>query len=167
MIWYNKCMFEIRKENTACFTGHRILPSNDSAIKKKIEKEIRILINQGITTYLCGMAIGFDMLAAEVILKLRNEFPNLKLVAVIPCLNQNAKFSIKDKTRYKHIIKNSEKIIIIAQEYYNGCMQKRNRFLVDYSTKVLAYLNSSRGGTFYTVNYAVKNDIEVIDCVNR
>ena len=37
----------------------------------------------GITNFYCGMALGFDMLAAEEVISLKVELPNLKLVAVI------------------------------------------------------------------------------------
>lgn len=60
------------KSTTACFTGHRPqkLPwkfnENDERclkMKKTLRIEIENAINRGYDTFLCGMAIGFDMIA--------------------------------------------------------------------------------------------------------
>ena len=40
---------------------------------------------------------------------------------------------------------------------------KRNRHLVDHSGVCVAYLTESRGGTAYTVDYARKNGVPVIN----
>ena len=42
-------------------------------------------------------------------------------------------------------------------------MHKRNRYLVDNSRYCIAYLNQNTGGTYYTVNYAIDNHVQVIN----
>ena len=42
-------------------------------------------------------------------------------------------------------------------------MHKRNRHLVDHSSICVCYLTEDRGGTAYTVNYAKKQGLKVIN----
>lgn len=70
---------------TMAFTGHRsIAPSKAGQIRQNVRKQIKDLYIKGIRFYLCGMALGFDMLAAEEVLALKKTLPSLKLIAVVP-----------------------------------------------------------------------------------
>ena len=51
-------------------------------------------------------------------------------------------------------MKAADKVVYTSQDYYSGCMHKRNRHLVDNSSRCICFLNEKTGGTFYTVNYA-------------
>lgn len=44
-----------------------------------------------------------------------------------------------------------------------GYMHKRNRYLVDNSSVCVCYLTEDTGGTAYTVNYAIKSGLKVIN----
>ena len=44
-------------------------------------------------------------------------------------------------------------------------MHKRNRHLVDNSSVCVCYLNKENGGTAYTVDYAGKKGLEIINLV--
>ncbi|WP_297983767.1 hypothetical protein [uncultured Oscillibacter sp.] len=54
-------------------------------------------------------------------------------------------------------------VVYTAQQYTRGCMHKRNRYLVDNSGVCVCYLTKERGGTAYTVNYAEKRKLEIIN----
>ena len=87
------------KSNTCCFTGHRPqkLPwgfnenSIDCIAMKEIAKiEIQnAIFNYGITHFISGMAIGFDMIAAELVLELKKDYPFITLECAIPCKEQD------------------------------------------------------------------------------
>ena len=60
----------LKREKTVCFTGHRVqkLPwcSNESdercvKMKETLRKELEKAIMKGYNTFLCGMALGFDI----------------------------------------------------------------------------------------------------------
>ena len=54
------------KANSVAFSGHRtIAEDRKDEIRKKLRGKIRLLYAMGITNFYCGMALGFDMLAAE------------------------------------------------------------------------------------------------------
>ena len=46
-------------------------------------------------------------------------------------------------------------------------MKRRNRYLVDHAGRCIAYLRRMRGGTLYTVNYALDSKIPVDNLAER
>ena len=80
----------------------------------------------------------------------------------MPCKNQDQGYSKEDKIRYQNLLKKASKVIYLGDEYVNGCMQIRNRFMVDNSSLIIAYMYAERGGTLYTVNYAKKKEKDII-----
>ena len=111
------------------------------------------------------MAVGADLDFAEIVLTLREKYP-ITLECAIPCQNQTLKWSDKDKLRYDDILKRADEINLISKRYTPECMLKRNRYMVNKSELVIAVFNGiERGGTWYTINYAKKNNkkIEMIE----
>ncbi len=152
-------MIEIVKEKTCAVTGHRVVKKNFD--KEVLRQTLIKIINDGYDTFLIGMAIGFDTLCFNVLLSLKEEY-KLKIIACVPCLNQDKFFNKKQKTEYENIIRNSDDVRILSEEYSTNCMQNRNKFMVDNSNVLIAYLYKSVGGTYYTVKYAMEEGKEVI-----
>lgn len=138
------------------FTGHRVLYDADAGL---LERVISDLIKGGCKRFLCGMAQGFDLLAAETVIRLNDA----DLVACIPCRTQSEYFPAADKIRYKNILSACSEVICLSEEYYNGCMQVRDRFMVENCDTVLSYCRKSSGGTRYTLNYAVKKGRKIVE----
>lgn len=145
---------DMKTIKTCAFTGHRILEEDFSL--KKLKEEIKEVILRGVDTFLVGMAMGFDLYAAEVVLSLKRKFPHVRLVACIPCYHQEKNFSLKDKKRYAKILKKVDEQVLVSEEYYSGCMQKRDRYMADRADILIAYLKKETGGTAFTVKYFQK-----------
>ena len=160
------CEYEGDKMNsqTCCFTGHRNIPVNEyKIIQKRLESEIINLINQGVRYFGAGGALGFDTLAALAVLKLKARFSHIRLILVLPCREQTKMWSENDKKIYNQILNRADKVVYTSKEYYDGCMQKRNRYLVDNSGVCVCYLTGSRSGTAYTADYAGQKGLRVIN----
>lgn len=57
------------KENICCLTGHRKLAKyRIDGIIKRLNQEIDNLINKGVTDFISGGAIGFDLIAASLVI---------------------------------------------------------------------------------------------------
>ncbi len=142
-------------EKACAFTGHRDLEKDFSTqdLKKEIE---RLITQKNVTTFYVGMAMGFDLVAAETVMKLKKKYP-VKLVACIPHYNQEKYFSDRDKKRYYDLLKKCDEKIMVSEKYYKGCLLKRNRYIIDRADYLIAYLRKDIGGTAYTVNYYLKN----------
>lgn len=55
------------------------------------------------------MALGIDIIVAELVIELRKKHPNIKLECAIPCLNQTIKWQQDSKKRYENILNNADK----------------------------------------------------------
>ncbi|MBR2340812.1 MAG: DUF1273 family protein [Clostridia bacterium] len=142
-------LLETKKENLSCaFTGHRELGEDFS--QKSLKKQIKHLIEQGVKTFYDGGAIGFDLIAAETVLKFRKRY-GLKLILCVPFYGQESRFPARDKTRYQAIYKKADEVVIVSEHYYRACFLKRNDYMIDRADYMIAYLNKEVGGTAYTV----------------
>ena len=146
-------------ENCA-FAGHRILEKNFDY--NLLDKVIYNLIKGGTKNFFCGMAMGFDLAAAESVLQYKKDF-EINLIACIPCLDQEKSYSQKNKERYLNILENCSQKIILSEEYYDGCMFARDRYMVDNCDVLITYQRRKSGGTSYTVNYAKAKGINIIE----
>ena len=147
------------RNKTCAFTGHRILKSDYN--KEELTRVINIITDKGFNTFLVGMAIGFDTECFKILEEIRKEKP-IKIIACIPCLMQDYKFSAEQKKQYIKMLEAADEKIYVSKEYTKNCMFKRNMFMVDNSSLLIAYLNSDRGGTYQTVNYAKRKNVQVV-----
>lgn len=157
---------------TACFTGHRSqkLPwrFNEEdvrcrAMKASLVSEIEKAIRNGYKTFLCGMALGFDMICAETVLDLKKKYSDIKIIGALPCKTQDIKWSEKDRKRYGELLNRLDSIRCIYDEYIGAeCMLERNRYMVNNSSLMIALYNGLPGGTKSTIDYARKQGLEVI-----
>ena len=153
-----------RKNRTACFTGHRELPTeNLPEISKLLEDTLLTLIEQGYCYFGAGGALGFDTLAAQTVLRLRERYPQIRLILVLPCLNQTRGWQQADVDIYEELKRRADKVTYTSESYFRGCMQKRNRHLVDNSSGCICYLTKPTGGTAYTVDYARRRGLRIIN----
>lgn len=155
------------RAKTCCFTGHRSLSHEE---KLKVAVRLRVIIAEqiraGIVFYGAGGARGFDALAAQTVLDMKKEYPQLRLILVLPCEDQTKGWHSEDIAVYENIKRRSDKIVYVSREYTPDCMHKRNRHLVDHSGTCICYLTRSTGGTAYTVDYARQKGLHVINIAN-
>lgn len=160
------------KSKTVCFTGHRAqkLPwgfnEKDErciAMKETLKAEIEEAIAGGYRRFICGMALGFDTICAETLIKLKKKYDDIYLEGAIPCKNQDGNWSKEHKARYKKLLKLLDKVYYVREEYTGAeCMLERNRYMVDNSSLIIALFNGNNGGTKYTIDYARQKGLKII-----
>lgn len=143
---------------TCSFTGHRILKKDFNS--EKLFNVIEKIIESGYKTFLVGMAWGFDLKVFETLLNFKNK--NIDIIACVPCENQERYFKNSEKEKYLEYLKKADKVVYVSDKYFDGCMQKRNRYIVDNSSILVAYLYSNMGGTKNAVSYAQKQGKNII-----
>ena len=157
------------REQTICLTGHRpkSLPWGYDETKEsciKFKQDLKIIfenaIKCGYKTFLSGMAEGFDMIGTEILLKLKKKH-NIQIIAVVPCLGQELKWSAKQQKRYNHILKQCDNKIVLSLQYTPTCMNERNKFMVDNSSVCIACWNGKPSGTMNTISYAKHNNCKI------
>lgn len=152
-----------QREKTCCFTGHRSLDAAQrAALAPALEATVRRLADEGIVYFGAGGAVGFDTLAAQAVLRVRRQRPDLRLILVLPCPGQPRGWPARDAAVYGRIKAQADKVVYISPRYVPGCMQRRNRHLVEHSSVCVAYCERAAGGTAYTVDYAREQGLRVI-----
>lgn len=120
------------KSQTCCFTGHRnIAPYTPDTVFERTKDIVTLLVPKGFKYFGTGGALGFDTIAAQAVLSVKETNPEVKLILVLPCENQIKYWKQQDIDVYNDIKLRADKVKVFAPHYYNGCMQKRNRHLVD------------------------------------
>ena len=102
---------------------------------------------------ICGMANGVDLWAADEALDLA-----LPVIAAKPWAGHGPRKS--DVALYERVIREAVEVVDVDPAVnYPGpwVYQKRNEWMVDHATHVLAYYNGApKGGTFNCLKYARK-----------
>ncbi|MBE6961556.1 MAG: DUF1273 domain-containing protein [Ruminococcaceae bacterium] len=163
----------MRGRQSACsFTGHRPakLPwgmrEEDRrcvALKQRIADAVEIAYEEGYRHFLCGMAMGCDFYFCECVLALRARKPDVTVEAVIPCPTQPDNWPAEAVRRYRALVEACDYETVVSAQYTPGCMQRRNRYLVDHASLLIAAYDGSSGGTRNTIQYALRRGITVAD----
>lgn len=157
----------IRKDYACCFTGHRIMAKEfRNTLPTRLEQLVRALIGEGFSDFISGGALGFDTLAAETVLRLQEEFPQIRLIMALPCPDQTKGWTFVNQERYESICKRADVIHYVADHYSVSCMMKRNRFMVDNSSACVFYLTNQRSGTYKTVSYAMEQNLKLYNILS-
>ena len=153
-----------QKEHTCCFTGHRSIPDEYvSKVKRLLCKAVEQLFKNGITTFVSGGAVGFDILAAKAVLYMKKSHPEISLVMILPCRDQHAKWGAREKAEYEEVLKVADEIYCLNDKYCTGCMHQRNRVMVEVSAHCITYCTKSMGGTAYTLDLARDTGLEILN----
>lgn len=153
-------MNQIFKKQSVVFTGHRsVLKNKEQEVRQQVRGKIRLLFSLGFRKFVSGMALGFDMLAAEEVIKLKEELKGVQLVAVVPYRGQSERWA-----PYQRILNEVDEEIVLSEVYYNGCLLKRNDYMLAHASGIIAYYDGkTRGGTFYTCRKARLKGLDIIN----
>ncbi len=157
-----------------CFTGYRPtkfpfkLSKSDPLyieFENNLVEGILRLADMGCKTFYTGMAMGFDILAAETVMLIKKSdiYNDIKLICAIPFKNQSEDFNEYWLEKYNLILNSCDEKIILSDEYYSGCYQVRNKYMVDNCDCVLTWFDGNKGGTKNTLDYATKKGRYVLN----
>ena len=161
----------VDREHCCCFTGHRPqkLPwgMNEEdprclALKEELDARLTAIYELGYRHFVCGMAIGCDMYFAEAVLALRDRWPDVRLEAAIPFGDQPGRWNEEQRRRYNRVIDAADQLTVLQVHYTSDCMQRRNRYMVDRSSLLLACYDGRPGGTMQTILYAERSGVRVM-----
>lgn len=162
----------MNKETTCCFTGPRPprLPMNGNeysaeiaALKTELRSAVFDAYYDGFRFFMSGMAEGFDIFAAEIILEMKKEFEGISLVAVLPYSGAPKRHSAAVSERIDSILSSADIIISVTEDYIPGCELIRNRYMVDNSSRIIGYYNGLSNGTAHCWKYALEKGLETVN----
>ena len=160
------------RETSCCFTGHRPgkLPwgycEEDPrclALKRRIADAAEAACAEGFRHFLCGMALGCDLYFCEIVLALRERYPDITVEAAIPCPTQADAWSPAQRARYRRLVDACDFETVVSAGYTPYCMQRRDRYMVDHAALLIAAFDGTPGGTQYTMQYAMSRGVSIVD----
>jgi len=160
------------RQFTCGFTGHRPtkLPwgyrEEDPrcvALKKRLYDAVEAAYAEGYTHFLCGMAQGCDIYFGEAVMELKTRHSDVTLEAVIPCATQTQRWPASARQRHEKIVAAADLETLICENYTPDCMARRNRYLVDHASLLIAVHNGVPGGTLQTITYAMGRGVPILD----
>lgn len=151
------------REQTCFFTGHRDIPPNEEG---RIYENVYLLCEtlaekMNICTFICGGARGFDTLAARAVLALQKKNADIRLQLILPCKDQAMRWSRGDQKIYREILAAADLVEYVSEHYTSYCMHARNRRMVDESCCGIVFMRQTKGGTAYTVKYAIEQEVKL------
>ncbi len=139
------------------FTGHRKI---DALHRKKLEellaRAVEYAYGEGCREFLSGGALGFDMLAAREVHRFKLTHSDVKLKLVLPCANQDEKWSDSERDAYEFILASADEVEYVSDLYTDSCMRERNFILASRADILIAYVGYSRSGSAQTARMADK-----------
>lgn len=154
-------MDEIAK--TCCFTGPR--PKNypwgsnkecAAKIEGKLKSAVQNTIENGYRHFISGMATGIDLLAAKIVLQLRGEMPEMKITleAAIPFPLQSKCWEEETKYEYERLLLQCDKVHCVCDAFSLEAYKKRDKYMIDNSSLLIAVEGMPNGGAARTIVYA-------------
>ena len=161
----------INPNNSCSFSGYRPekLPWGTdenshrcATLLNNLSLTLRKVFDSGVQHFICGMARGCDTYFCEAVISLRESFPTISLEAAVPFNKQAQAWSEFERERYEGLLSRCDTVTFVSEDYSRSCMMKRNRYMVNNSSVLIAVFDGKPGGTSNTVNYAKKRGIEII-----
>ena len=137
------------------FTGHRkIEPRHQARISALLFRSIEYAYSEGCRIFVTGGALGFDTLAADAVLHLRETHPDVRLILCLPCRNQDVDWSESQRRKYREIAERADEVIYVSDRYTPTCMRERNLVLAEMCDILIAYVGYSASGSAQTARMA-------------
>ena len=160
------------RPSSCSFTGHRPgkLPWRYNErdprcvdLKRRIRDAVDTAYQEGYRHFLCGMAQGCDLYFCECVLALRARHPDVTVEAAIPCPTQADTWPAAQRERYRRLVTACDFETMVSDRYTASCMQRRDRYMVDHASLLIAAFDGTAGGTRYTLEYAMSRGLAIVD----
>ncbi|MDO4271183.1 MAG: SLOG family protein [Eubacteriales bacterium] len=156
------------RSETCCFSGYRIekmpFPADDTAavgaLSAALDHAVAQAAARGYIRFLSGMSTGFDLWAAEAVLRARARLP-VQLLCAVPFDRQADRYPPVWKRAFNRCLLEADRVYSLSRRYYAGCYAARNRFMVDGSSLLICYYDGRPGGTAQTVRMARQAGMEI------
>lgn len=137
-------------------------------IKKAIENELRILIDDGLEWVIISGQQGIETWTAEVVIELKQEFPQLKYSIITPFLDIEKNWNEQKQERFYYIQSQADFVTSITKRPYEAPWQfiEKDKFIIQNTDALLlVYDEDHEGSPKYVKRLAEKymeqNDYEV------
>ena len=160
------------KEITCCFTGPRPprLPScgNEASpeiceLKERLFAAVKAAYAEGYRNFISGMAEGFDLFAAEAVIRLKKLYPDAELFAAFPCEASPKNHSAAICKRIQDIMAEVSSCYFVCEKHIYGCELSRNVYMVENSSMVIGYYDGFSKGTAHCWHCGEQRGLKLIN----
>lgn len=139
-----------------CFTGHRPekLGAGKELVIQRLDEAITDALDDGYTTFISGAAKGVDLWAAELVLARRRTQPDIRLVCAVPYKGFGLHWRDGHSELFTDVIRAADMVVYVCDSYSRSAYQRRNEWMVDRSSLLIAAYTGASGGTRNTIEYA-------------
>lgn len=118
-------------------------------IKKALRNQLIPLIEEGLEWVIISGQLGIELWAAELVIELREDYPNLQLAVITPFLEQEKNWQDQRQEEYQSILAQADYVNSITNREYEGPWQFRakNNFLLDHSDALLIIYDEEKEGS--------------------
>ena len=117
----------------------------DNSLCRKIKKAMlrqfrRLYRKRGVRRFYIGGAIGVNLWAGELLLKLKEEpgYEDLELAVILPFPGHDAKWDVRSRKRLEYLIRHSVEHLTVGTEDCRESYISQNRYLVDHAQYLVA-----------------------------
>lgn len=125
------------------FCGHREVQEPEK-VRKWLNETIEGLILDGADCFYLGGYGSFDVMAADIVRELKQKYPYIRSVLVMPYLDREYDMTGYDESIYPPLEN-------VPRRY---AISKRNEYMVDKADVVVAYVVYGFGGASKTLRYS-------------
>ena len=128
-------------------------------IQQALEEKLRSLIEQGLEWVLLSGQLGVETWAADVVISLQKEFPQLHFAIVTPFLEQEKNWNDAKKEKYQEIMQHANFTSSITNRPYEAPWQfvEKNKWFLTHSDALLiVYDDENEGSPKYMYELAQK-----------
>jgi len=137
------------------FTGHRkIAPGHEEHLPVLLKNALRYAYDEGCRYFICGGALGFDTAVAKELIAMRMLNTDIRIILALPCKNQSENWSGRAKSMYEYILSVADEVVYTSDEYTDGCMKKRNKYLAERCDIMISYVGRAGSGSSQTARMA-------------
>lgn len=113
-------------------------------------------LRDGYTTFISGASKGVDLWAAELVLRHRQSAKEIKLVCAVPFEGFGLHWGGGWTERFLHVTRSADSTVYVCEARSRSAYQRRNMYMVDHSSRLIAAYTGASGGTRNAVEYAKK-----------
>lgn len=153
-------------ESSLCFTGHRPEKLPQGAVLTALTRTLCYYIDHaiqlGFTYFYTGLADGIDYMAAAYLFRLREQNPSLKVIGVQPCSDYPALYRDMgyDTEHLECMLRHADSVHVMPYKRYEKCIfQKRNCYMVEHASGIIAVCSDRHSGSMQTLRYAQKQGL--------
>lgn len=155
----------MQKEKACCIAGPERLPDgvNEEWVRKKLDSEIRRMVTyEAIDSFYVGMRPGTCQWAAETVLRVKKDYPSVRLKCVLACETLADDWTESQRDRFYDMMEHCDEELMLQGAYTSDCEKSCAKFLAKRCEVLFAFWDGTEiSATGMALLYARREDREI------